>query len=51
MTRAVHGQRSAIPVAADAAGDTGRLTRAERRLAGALGREPTPEELAAELQR
>jgi RNA polymerase primary sigma factor len=49
MTRAVHGARGARPVPAAETGDTGRLARAEHRLAGALGREPTPEELAAEL--
>jgi len=49
ITRAISAQPRLTPVPEPEAEDTDELTRAERRLLQALGREPTPEELAAEL--
>jgi RNA polymerase primary sigma factor len=47
ITRALAGRLPAVPE--PEARDTGELTLTERRLLEVLGREPTPEELAAEL--
>jgi len=49
LTRAVAGQAGRVPVARPADQDSDPLIRTGRRLEQALGREPTPEELAAEL--
>jgi RNA polymerase primary sigma factor len=49
ISRAVAGQPSATPVPEPGAEGIDRLIRTERRLLQDLGREPTPEELAAEL--
>ncbi len=51
ITRAVAGRLgpSRVPVAAPGAGGADELTAAERRLLDAVGPDPTPEELAAEL--
>jgi RNA polymerase primary sigma factor len=49
IMQAVTGRPGAIPVPEPEAGGTDELTRTERRMLRALGREPTPEELAAEL--
>ena len=49
LTRAVADQGRRVPVARPGNEDSDSLARAERRIGQALGREPTPEELAAEL--
>jgi RNA polymerase primary sigma factor len=49
INRAVTGQPRLTPTTKPGAGAVDELTQAERRMVQVLGREPTPEELAAEL--